>query len=126
MPAANVIGEVDQGFIYMMERLVTERIGAAVSNLAHARQILDETIAYAKERQAFGQPIGSFQANKHKLAELVTQCEVTQAFVDACVLQQLDEHPHRRWTPPRPSGGPPTCRTRCSTPACSCGAATAT
>ena len=90
VPSANVIGEIDQGFIYMMERLVTERVGAAVSNLAHARQILDETIAYAKERQAFGQPIGSFQVNKHKLAELVTQCEVTQAFIDACIMQQLN------------------------------------
>ena len=90
VPAANVIGEIDQGFIYMMERLVTERVGAAVSNLAHARQILDETLAYAKERQAFGQPIGSFQVNKHTLAELVTRCEVTQAFIDACIMQQLD------------------------------------
>jgi alkylation response protein AidB-like acyl-CoA dehydrogenase len=90
VPSANVIGEIDQGFIYLMERLVTERVGAAVSNLAHARQILDETIGYAKERQAFGQPIGSFQVNKHKLAELVTQCEVTQAFLDACIMQQLD------------------------------------
>ena len=88
VPAANVIGEIDQGFIYMMERLVTERVGAAVSNLAHARQILDETLVYAKERQAFGQPIGSFQVNKHKLAELVTRCEVTQAFIDACIMQQ--------------------------------------
>jgi len=91
VPAANVIGQVDMGFIYMMERLVAERIGAAVSDIAHARQILDETIAYVKERHAFGQPIGSFQANKHKLAELVTQCEVTQAFLDACVLQQVDK-----------------------------------
>jgi alkylation response protein AidB-like acyl-CoA dehydrogenase len=90
VPVANVIGEVDRGFIYMMERLVTERIGAAVSNLAHARQILDETIAYVQERRAFGQPVGSFQANKHRLAELVTQCEVTQAFIDACIMEQVD------------------------------------
>ena len=89
VPATNVIGEVDRGFIYLMERLVAERIGAAVSNIAHARQILEETIAYVKERRAFGQQIGSFQVNKHKLAELVTQCEVTQAFVDACVMQQV-------------------------------------
>jgi alkylation response protein AidB-like acyl-CoA dehydrogenase len=84
-----VIGEVDQGFIAMMERLVTERIGAAVNNLAHARQILDETLVYVTERQAFGQPIGSFQANRFTLAELVTTAEVTQAFVDACVVEQL-------------------------------------
>ncbi|HET9872871.1 MAG TPA: acyl-CoA dehydrogenase family protein [Propionibacteriaceae bacterium] len=90
VPASNVIGEVDQGFIYMMQRLVTERIGAAINNLAQARQVLAETLQYVKERRAFGQPIGSFQANKFKLAELVTSCEVAQAFVDACVMQQVD------------------------------------
>jgi alkylation response protein AidB-like acyl-CoA dehydrogenase len=89
VPAANVLGEVDQGFVYMMQRLVAERIGAAVNNLAHARQVLDETLQYAKERKAFGQPIGSFQANKFALAELVTKAEVSQAFVDACVLEQV-------------------------------------
>jgi alkylation response protein AidB-like acyl-CoA dehydrogenase len=84
-----VIGEVDQGFIAMMERLTIERMGAAVNNLAHARQILDETLVYVQERQAFGQPIGSFQANRFTLAELVTQAEVTQAYVDACIMAQL-------------------------------------
>jgi len=69
----------------MMERLPQERIGAAVSNTAHAQQILLETIAYAKERHAFGQPIGSFQHNKFLMAELVTKLEVTQAYVDDCV-----------------------------------------
>jgi alkylation response protein AidB-like acyl-CoA dehydrogenase len=85
-----VIGEIDRGFGYMMERLVVERIGSAVNNLAHARQILDETLGYAKERRAFGQPVGSFQANKFTLAELVTKAEVTQAFVDACVLESVN------------------------------------
>ena len=80
-----MIGEVDRGFGHMMQRLAAERIGAAVSNLAHARQILDETLEYAKERKAFGQPIGSFQYNKFLLAELVTKADVTQAFVDQCV-----------------------------------------
>jgi alkylation response protein AidB-like acyl-CoA dehydrogenase len=86
VPAANVIGEIDQGFVYMMQRLVTERIGSAVNNLAHARQILEETLVYARERKAFGTPIGSFQANKFVLAELQTMAEVTQAFVDQCTL----------------------------------------
>lgn len=86
VPAANVIGEVDRGFVHMMERLVQERIGAAVSNIAHARQILLETVDYIKERKAFGQPVGSFQHNKFKVAELVTAVDVTQAFVDQCVL----------------------------------------
>ena len=70
----------------MMERLPQERLGAAVSNLAHVRTILDETIAYAKERKAFGQPIGAFQHNKFQIAELVTQVEVTQAFVDQAIM----------------------------------------
>ena len=85
-----VLGEVDHGFIAMMERLVIERMGAAVNNLSHARQILDETLVYVKERQAFGQPIGEFQANRFTLAELVTQADVTQAYVDACIMAQLD------------------------------------
>ena len=74
------------GFIAMMQRLPQERVGAAVSNTAHAAQILRETIDYTKERKAFGQAIGSFQHNKFKIAELVTKIEVTQAYVDDCVL----------------------------------------
>ena len=90
VPATNVIGEIDQGFVYMMQRLVTERIGSAVNNLAHARQILEETLVYARERKAFGTPIGSFQANKFVLAELQTTAEVTQAFVDQCTLAAVE------------------------------------
>jgi alkylation response protein AidB-like acyl-CoA dehydrogenase len=89
VPAANVIGEVDQGFVYMMQRLVAERIGSAVSNIAHARQILDETLVYAKERKAFGTAVGSLQANKFTLAELQTLAEVTQAFVDQCMMEAV-------------------------------------
>lgn len=85
VPDANRIGEVDRGFIAMMERLPQERIGAAVSNIAHAAAVLDETLQYAKERKAFGQQIGSFQYNKFLFAELVTKVEVTQAFVDQCI-----------------------------------------
>jgi alkylation response protein AidB-like acyl-CoA dehydrogenase len=89
VPAANVIGEIDRGFGYMMHRLVAERIGSAVNNIAHARQILEETLDYVKERKAFGTAIGSFQANKFTLAELQTLAEVTQAFVDQCVLEAV-------------------------------------
>ncbi|MCU0266249.1 MAG: acyl-CoA dehydrogenase family protein [Actinomycetia bacterium] len=83
---AEVVGSVDQGFIHMMERLPQERLGSAVANLAHAAQILAETIDYTKQRTAFGRAIGSFQHNKFRIAELVTQVEVTQAYVDQCVL----------------------------------------
>ncbi len=86
VPAENLIGELDRGFKHMMVNLPRERVGAAVSNLAHARAILDETLVYVKDRQAFGQAIGSFQHNKFLLADLVTRAEVTQAYVDQCVV----------------------------------------
>jgi len=86
VPDANVLGEVDRGFIHMMERLAQERVGAGVSNIAHARQLLDETIDYVKQRKAFGQAVGSFQYNKFLIAELVTKAEVTQAYVDNAIV----------------------------------------
>ncbi|GAA4358659.1 acyl-CoA dehydrogenase family protein [Angustibacter luteus] len=86
VPDALRIGEEGQGFISMMERLVQERVGAALANIAHASQILDETIEYVKQRKAFGQSVGSFQHNKFKVAELKTKVDVTQAFVDKCIV----------------------------------------
>ncbi|MGJ9421752.1 acyl-CoA dehydrogenase family protein [Aeromicrobium sp. CF3.5] len=80
-----IIGEVDRGFIYMMERLPQERLSCAVSNIAHVKQILAETITYAHDRKAFGQSIGALQHNKFLLAEMVTSVEVAEAFVDAGV-----------------------------------------
>ena len=85
VPADNLVGDLDQGFIHMMTWLPQERLGSAITNLAHAGQILTETVAYVKDRRAFGQPIGTFQHNKFLLADLVTRIEVTQAYVDACV-----------------------------------------
>jgi long-chain-acyl-CoA dehydrogenase len=89
VPVTNLIGELDRGFIHMMQQLPQERIGAAISNIAHVRAILDETLAYTKERQAFGHPIGTFQHNKFLLAELYTRVEVTQAYVDQCIAAYL-------------------------------------
>ena len=86
VPDANRLGEIGDGFVAMMERLPQERIGSAVSNIAHAAAILTETISYTKDRKAFGQQIGSFQHNKFLLAELVTKSELTQCYVDQGVL----------------------------------------
>ncbi|WP_067829942.1 acyl-CoA dehydrogenase family protein [Actinomadura kijaniata] len=85
VPGSHVLGEVDRGFIHMMERLPQERLSCAIANVAHARGVLEETVAYVKERQAFGQPIGRFQHNKFLVAELVTKLDVAQAFVDQCL-----------------------------------------
>ena len=73
----------------MMQFLPQERLGSAITNLAHAKQILEETIHYAKERKAFGQPIGAFQITQFLFAELVTPIDVTQAFVDQCVCAHI-------------------------------------
>jgi alkylation response protein AidB-like acyl-CoA dehydrogenase len=90
IPAENMLGELDRGFHHMMERLPQERLGAALENVANARTILDETLVYVHEREAFGRPIGSFQHNKFILAELVTKLDVTQAFVDQCIVAHAD------------------------------------
>ncbi len=90
VPVENLVGELGGGFAAMMRRLPQERLGAAIGNVAHAAQILSETIGYAKERTAFGRPIGSFQHTKFRLAELVTMIEVSQAFIDRCVLAHND------------------------------------
>ncbi|MFD9552378.1 acyl-CoA dehydrogenase family protein [Nocardia salmonicida] len=91
VPATHLIGELDRGFGHMMSFLSQERLGTAVANLAHARQILDETLDYVRQRRAFGKPIGSFQYNKFLLADLVTRVEITQAYVDQCVALHSDE-----------------------------------
>jgi long-chain-acyl-CoA dehydrogenase len=90
VPAANIVGELDNGFIHMMTWLPQERLGSAITNIAHAAQILEETITYIKERKAFGQPVGSFQHNKFLAAELVTKVEMVQSYVDSAVLQHTE------------------------------------
>lgn len=95
VPSANIVGELDNGFIHMMMWLPQERLGSAITNISHAAQILEETIEYAKERKAFGQPIGAFQNTKFLLADLVTRVEVTQAYVDQAVMQ----HTEKKLTP---------------------------
>ncbi|HCQ18585.1 MAG TPA: acyl-CoA dehydrogenase, partial [Dermacoccus sp.] len=73
LPADALLGPQDLGFIAMMKHLPQERIGNAIANIANAKQILAETIQYCKDRKAFGQPIGSFQHNTFKIAEMVTK-----------------------------------------------------
>lgn len=86
VPTDALLGEVGSGFISLMQRLPQERIGVAIGNVANTAQIFDETLDYVKQRKAFGQSIGSFQHNKFRLAEMSTKIEVSQAFVDKCVL----------------------------------------
>lgn len=85
VPAANVLGEVDRGLIYVMERLPQERLGAAVANTAHARQVLQDTVELVRGRRTAG-PAAAGDADRLRLADLLTRLDVTQSFVDQCVL----------------------------------------
>ena len=85
VPAANVLGTVGRGFYHLMHNLPAERMTIAINAVAGARAVFDETLAYAKNRTAFGQPIGSFQHNRFVLAELDTELDIAQVFVDRCL-----------------------------------------
>jgi len=85
VPVTNLLGQEGQGFKMLMEKLQQERLTTAVGSLASARRCLDDTVAYTKQRKAFGQPIAAFQNTQFKLAEMATEVEVGQAFVDRCL-----------------------------------------
>jgi alkylation response protein AidB-like acyl-CoA dehydrogenase len=86
VPVENRLGDEGQGFNWLVHNLPQERLNIAVSAVAAARAAFEWTLAYCKERTAFGQPIGSFQNSRFVLAEMASEIEVGQAFVDRCVL----------------------------------------
>jgi alkylation response protein AidB-like acyl-CoA dehydrogenase len=85
VPESNLLGIEGDGFAMLMTNLAQERVSMAISGIAGARVALDWTLAYVRDRYAFGQPIGSFQNTKFVLAEAKTEIEIGQAFVDQCV-----------------------------------------
>ncbi len=84
VPAGNLLGSEGGGFAAMMHNLAVERMSIAVLAVASARAALDGTLDYVRTRTAFGKPIGSFQSSRFALAEMQTEVDVTQAFVDQC------------------------------------------
>ncbi len=89
VPAANLLGEEGRGFVMLMQQLQQERLTIAVASIASCRRALDDTVAYVKQRQAFGQPIARFQNTQFKLAELATEVEVGQSFVDRLLVAHV-------------------------------------
>jgi alkylation response protein AidB-like acyl-CoA dehydrogenase len=83
VPVGNLLGEEGRGFYHLMAMLPQERLSIAVMALAHAETAFGQTLEYCKERQAFGQPIGSFQNSRFALATMRTELDATQSFVDA-------------------------------------------
>jgi alkylation response protein AidB-like acyl-CoA dehydrogenase len=90
VPVENRLGEEGEGFLLLVKNLPQERLSIAVAAVAHAKAMLAWTIEYAKERHAFGQPIGTFQNSRFKLAEMLTEVTIAETFVDRCV-DQLNE-----------------------------------
>ena len=87
VPVTNRLGEEEgQGFFQLVANLPQERLSIAMAGIAASRAALDWTLAYVKERTAFGQPIGSFQHSRFSLAELATEVEIGQTFIDRCVV----------------------------------------
>jgi len=85
VPAENLLGDENQGFVYLMQELPWERLQIAISGVALAQAAIEWTMDYVKERTTFGRTVASFQTTRFKLAELQTQAQVAQVFVDRCI-----------------------------------------
>ncbi|MFB5284154.1 acyl-CoA dehydrogenase family protein [Peribacillus sp. Hz7] len=87
VPAANLLGEEGQGFKYLMAKLQQERILAAIGGQVAAEDMLELTLQYVKEREAFGKPISKFQNTQFTLAEIATEVQVGRTFIDQLVVR---------------------------------------
>ncbi len=87
VPAANLLGEPGGGFVALMQNLPRERVTIGVTALAIAEQALADTLAYSKQRSAFGQPVGKFQHNRFTLAEMATEIAVAREFTDRAITE---------------------------------------
>ncbi len=86
VPVENRLGEEGTGFVSLVTNLPQERLSIAVTAVAAARAAFERTLEYTKQRTAFGQPVASFQHSRFVLAEMATEIEIAQTFVDRCVL----------------------------------------
>jgi long-chain-acyl-CoA dehydrogenase len=89
VPKENLLGDEGAGFVYLMTNLSQERLSIAVSAATACEKILELTLAYAKERTAFGKPIGAFQHNRFVLAEMATEAHIARVFIDDCLRRHV-------------------------------------
>jgi long-chain-acyl-CoA dehydrogenase len=90
VPVSNRLGAEGDGFRHLVSHLPQERLAIAVSAVAAAEGALERTLAYVKERTAFGAPVGSFQHSRFTLAELDTEVTIARVFVDQCIARHLE------------------------------------
>ena len=86
VPEANLVGEVGRGLEYAAGQLPQGRLAIAVASSAVARRVYEATVEYTRERNAFGERIADFQNSRFVLADILTEVEVTEAYVDSAVL----------------------------------------
>ncbi|MDQ7909051.1 acyl-CoA dehydrogenase family protein [Phytohabitans sp. ZYX-F-186] len=86
VPDENVLGELGGGLKQLASLLPLERLSIAAHAVAAATAVLADTVAYTNERHAFGQPIADFQNTRFELASMVTEIDVTRAYVDQAIL----------------------------------------
>jgi len=86
VPKENLLGEFNRGFYHLMHFLAEERLLSAVGSLANAEAAYAVTLEYASERRVFGQTVAEFQVNRFKFADMRTEMDVAQAFIDRCVM----------------------------------------
>ena len=79
VPDENLLGEENRGFYLIMENFAWERLSMALGAVGAMGRLLDVVLSYAGAREAFGRPIGRFQAIRHKIAEIATKAEVGRA-----------------------------------------------
>ncbi len=89
VPAANLLGGEGGGFMMLMQKLQQERLCVAIGAQAGSEQVLEDTIAYTKERKAFGKPISKFQNTQFKLVECLAKVEVGRAYIDKVVAEHV-------------------------------------
>ena len=89
VPKANLLGEQGSGFGQLMTNLAQERLSIAVSAAAACEMLVDTSLAYVKERTAFGRPIGSFQNTRFTLAEMATEAHIARVFIDDCIARHV-------------------------------------
>ncbi|WP_224243113.1 acyl-CoA dehydrogenase family protein [Hyalangium gracile] len=94
VPESAVVGVVDQAWPQLMAGLNSERLILAASMLGRGRRAFDDAVAYVKERKQFGKPIGSFQAIKHRIADLAMELDCCELLVYR-VAAMVDEAPER-------------------------------
>src|SRR6185295_1235638 len=85
VPAGNLLGQENNGFIYLMQELPWERMQIAIGAVAKAEAAISWTMDYVRDRKAFGKPVAGFQNTRFKLAEIATEAQVARVFVDRCI-----------------------------------------